>query len=218
MNKNMYPLMLSDDVVAAIDRLAYEHGTNRSNMVNQILAEYVSYTTPEMRMQGIFSNVEKRLSGRDSFQILLQNSGSVFSLRSALAFKYNPNVRYTVELYRTFHGDAFGELRVSLRTQNANLILYLTQFYKLWIKLESVYNASCEYLLDGGKLTRKLKLDMDDARKLTEDDIGGLIANFITYFDRAMKAFFYNLDDANAALEQTEKFVREYHRNAAAFI
>ena len=90
MNKNMYPLMLSDDVVAAIDRLAYENGTNRSNMVNQILAEYVSYTTPEMRMHGIFSNVEKHLSGRDSFQILLQNSGSVFSLRSALAFKYNP--------------------------------------------------------------------------------------------------------------------------------
>ncbi len=218
MNKNMYPLMLSDDVVAAIDRLAYENGTNRSNMVNQILAEYVSYTTPEMRMHGIFSNVEKHLSGRDSFQILLQNSGSVFSLRSALAFKYNPNVRYTVELYRSFRGDSFGELRVSLRTQNANLILYLTQFYKLWIKLESAYNPRCEYILDGGKLTRKLKLDADDAQRLNEDGIGELIAGFITYFDRAMKAFFYNLDDAKAALEQTEKLVREYHRSAAAFI
>ncbi len=218
MNKNMYPLMLSDDVVAAIDRLAYEHGTNRSNMVNQILAEYVSYTTPEMRMQSIFSNVEKLLSGRDSFQILLQNSGSVFSLRSALAFKYNPNVRYTVELYRAFHGDSFGELRVNLRTQNANLILYLTQFYKLWIKLESVYNPNCEYYLDGGKLTRKLKLELSDAQKLSEEDIGSLIAGFITYFDRAMKAFFYNLNDTTAALEQTELIVREYHRSAAAFI
>lgn len=218
MNKSMYPLMLSDDVVAAVDRLAYEHGTNRSNMVNQILAEYVSYTTPEMRMQGIFSNVEKLLSGRDSFQIMLQNSGSVFSLRSALAFKYNPNVRYTVELYRAMHGNAFGELRVNLRTQNASLMLYLTQFYKLWIKLESAYVPGCEYLLEGGKLSRKLKLDPADAQKLTEDDIGALIANYIMYFDRAMKAFFYNLNDTNAALEQTEALVREYCRSAPAFI
>ena len=218
MNKSLYPLMLSDDVVSAIDRLAYEHGTNRSNMINQILAEYVSYTTPEKRMEGIFANVEKLLSGRDSFQILLQNSGSVFSLRSPLTYKYNPNVRYTVELYRAFRGDAFGELRISLRTQNSSLLLYLTQFYKLWIKLESAYNPNCEYVLDGGKLTRKLKLDASLAEKTNEEDVGRLIADFIMYFDRAMKAFFYNLNDSSQAVEQTGRVIREYYRSTPAFI
>lgn len=218
MNKSLYPLMLSDDVVSAIDRLAYEHGTNRSNMINQILAEYVSYTTPEKRMEGIFANVEKLLSGRDSFQILLQNSESVFSLRSPLTYKYNPNVRYTVELYRAFRGDAFGELRISLRTQNSSLLLYLTQFYKLWIKLESAYNPNCEYVLDGGKLTRKLKLDASLAEKTNEEDVGRLIADFIMYFDRAMKAFFYNLNDSSQAVEQTGRVIREYYRSTPAFI
>lgn len=218
MNKSMFPLMLSEDVVAAVDRLAYERGTNRSNMINQILAEYVSYTTPEMRMQSIFSKVEKLLSGRDSFQVLLQNSGSVFSLRSALAYKYNPNVRYTVELYRSPEGDSFGELRVALRTQSNSLILYLTQFYKLWIKLESAYNPMCEYRLDGGKLTRKLKLTRPESANLAEEEVGGLIADYIMYFDRAMKSFFYNLENAPAALEQTEQVCREYHRAAKAII
>ncbi len=218
MNKSLYPLMLSDDVVSAIDRLAYEHGTNRSNMINQILAEYVSYTTPEKRMEGIFANVEKLLSGRDRFQILLQNSESVFSLRSPLTYKYNPNVRYTVELYRAFRGDAFGELRISLRTQNSSLLLYLTQFYKLWIKLESAYNPNCEYVLDGGKLTRKLKLDASLAEKTNEEDVGRLIADFIMYFDRAMKAFFYNLNDSSQAVEQTGRVIREYYRSTPAFI
>lgn len=218
MNKSLYPLMLSDDVVSAIDRLAYEHGTNRSNMINQILAEYVSYTTPEKRMEGIFANVEKLLSGRDSFQILLQNSESVFSLRSPLTYKYNPNVRYTVELYRAFRGEAFGELRISLRTQNASLLLYLTQFYKLWIKLESAYNPNCEYVLDGGKLTRKLKLDASLREKANEEDVGRLIADFIMYFDRAMKAFFYNLNDSSQAVEQTGRVIREYYRSIPAFI
>ena len=42
MNKSVYSLVLTDDVVAEIDRIAYENGTSRSNTVNQILAEYVS--------------------------------------------------------------------------------------------------------------------------------------------------------------------------------
>lgn len=39
MKKNVYSLVLSEDVVHEIDKLAYQRGTNRSNMVNQILAE-----------------------------------------------------------------------------------------------------------------------------------------------------------------------------------
>lgn len=45
MKKTVYSLVLSENVVAEIDRLAYHKGTNRSNMINQIIAEYVSYTT-----------------------------------------------------------------------------------------------------------------------------------------------------------------------------
>ena len=44
--KNVYSIVLSSDIVEKIDLLAYENGTNRSNMINQILAEYVPYTTP----------------------------------------------------------------------------------------------------------------------------------------------------------------------------
>lgn len=216
MKKNLYPLMLSDNVVAAIDRLAYEHGTNRSNMINQILAEYVSYTTPEMRMRDIFTRMEQLLSGRDSFQILLQGSGSVFSLRSALAYKYNPNVKYTVELYRGESG-GFGELRIGLRTQNNSLILYLTQFYRLWIKTEAAYRPGCEYLIDGGKLTRKLRLDADSPQS-AENDAGSLIAAFIMAFDRALKAFFYNLDDPREAALQAGRIYDEYYRSGKARI
>ena len=39
--------MLSDDVVRAVDAAAHAMGTNRSNLINQILADYVSITTPE---------------------------------------------------------------------------------------------------------------------------------------------------------------------------
>ena len=39
MKKTVYSLVLSEDVVREIDKLATRRGTNRSNMVNQILAE-----------------------------------------------------------------------------------------------------------------------------------------------------------------------------------
>ena len=124
--KNVYSIVLSSDIVEKIDRLAYENGTNRSNMINQILAEYVSYTTPEKRFREIFQHMQDMLEG-GTFK-MLEPSDTMFSLRSALAYKYNPTVKYSVELYR---GEAqeLGELRVSLRTQNAGLLLYMTQFY-----------------------------------------------------------------------------------------
>ena len=46
MKKNLYSLTLSDDVVREVDALAHRMGTNRSALVNQILAEYVSVPTP----------------------------------------------------------------------------------------------------------------------------------------------------------------------------
>lgn len=47
MNKSVYSLVLADDVVEAIDRLAYSMNTSRSNLINQILAERVQLLTPE---------------------------------------------------------------------------------------------------------------------------------------------------------------------------
>ena len=49
MNKSVYSLVLADEIVQEIDRLAYEAGASRSAMVNQILADHVRYTTPEKR-------------------------------------------------------------------------------------------------------------------------------------------------------------------------
>ena len=92
MNRSLYSLILSDDVVREIDRLAYKSGTNRLSMINQILAEYVSYTTPEMRFGQIFSALESMLLPTDNFKRLINNSISVMNLRSSLDYKYNPSV------------------------------------------------------------------------------------------------------------------------------
>ena len=87
MNKSIYSLVLADDIVRVIDRMAYEKGTSRSNMVNEILAEALSLTTPEKRMQEILTEMENRLSGIDTFRLLMQPSDSMISLKSAKVIK-----------------------------------------------------------------------------------------------------------------------------------
>ena len=62
MKKTLYSLMLSEDVVAEVDRLAHRLGTNRSNLINQILAEHVNLVTPERRINDIFSAIEQLMT------------------------------------------------------------------------------------------------------------------------------------------------------------
>lgn len=208
MNKSVYSLVLMDDVVEQIDRIAYEMNTSRSNMINQILAEYVSYMTPEKRMREIFSAVEQQLAGGSTFQVLLQPSDTMFSLRSALAYKYNPTVRYSVELCRNAK-PLLGELRVSLRSQNSTLLLYLLQFFKLWVRVEESFLGRTESTVEDGRFIRKLVLRSEGAEPDNET-VGEAIAAYIDLFDRALKAFFANLSDPQRAVVQVQRLYVDY--------
>lgn len=213
MQKSVYSIVLSDDVVAQIDRLAYRHNTNRSNMINQILAEYISYVTPEKRMQDTFRRMESILQAADTFQVLMQPTDSTLTLRSAIAYKYNPSVRYAVELYRT-PGDTIGELRVSLRSQNSTLLLYLTQFFRLWMKIESAYLPETMYHAEDGRLTRTLRptavVNSVDANTLSSETLGELLSAYVALFDNALKCFFYHLETPSAAAAEMERMYRTY--------
>ena len=214
MNKSLYSLILSDGVIREIDRLAYKSGTNRSGMINQILAEYVSYTTPEMRISQIFSSLENLLSGGDDFKLLINNSASVMNLRSSLDYKYNPSVRYAVELYKT-DNENIGEMKVSLRTQSAALISYMMEFYKAFASLESARVKNVEYYLEGDRFVRKLKLRKEG---VDAEALGSIIADYIKMFDSCLKAFFYNIDSIQRASYEVDRILCEYLETRGAII
>jgi len=179
MKKNMYSLMLSENVVAAVDALALRNGLSRSAMINAILAEHVSYRTPEMRARELIERMERLLSSE--LAVLPARSGTQMTLRSALEYKYSPAVNYSVRLYRS--GDAIGEVRASLRTRNPVLIDALEKFYALWSALEGP-SGGCSS--EEGRFTKVLR----PAQRADEDELGDAIAEYIRAFDRAMKAYF----------------------------
>lgn len=215
MNKSVYSLVLTDDVVAEIDRIAYENGTSRSNTVNQILAEYVSYDTPEKRIREVFSEVENLLTGSSRFQVMMQPSDSMFSLRSALAYKYNPTVRYSVELNRNLQ-PAIGELRVSVRSQSSALRLYMLQFFKLWSRIEQNLVGHVECAMADDRYIRRLAVA--ENRKLDNEALGQAIAEYIRLFDTALKLFFNHLDQPETAIARVESLYGDYLRKNPAIL
>lgn len=215
MNKSVYSLVLTDDVVAEIDRIAYENGTSRSNTVNQILAEYVSYDTPEKRIREVFSEVENLLTGSSRFQVMMQPSDSMFSLRSALAYKYNPTVRYSVELNRNLQ-PAIGELRVSVRSQSSALRLYMLQFFKLWSRIEQNLVGHVECAMADDRYIRRLTVA--EGRKLDNEALGQAIAEYIRLFDTALKLFFNHLDQPETAIARVESLYGDYLRKNPAIL
>lgn len=92
MKKTLYSIMLNDEVVREVDLLAHKLGTNRSGLINKILAEYVNYETPEQKIYNVLSAVERLMApSRELVPFFSPNSMSM-SLKSSLEYKYRPTI------------------------------------------------------------------------------------------------------------------------------
>lgn len=204
MSKSVYSIVLSDEVVQAVDDMAYRLGTSRSNLIDRILAERVSCTTPEMRIHEIFSLVEQALDRR--FLPAPGASGSVMSVKTPLRFKYKPTVKYSVELYRDFSG-CVGRLKVTMRTQSAELAGLCDGFFALWCGLEEKYlgrlfTGGVPVTLSPTCYTRDI-YEIGEG-ELSDDEIAAAISRYIETFSAAMNQYFED-PGAPARCEQTYK-------------
>ena len=191
MAKTLYSLMLSEEVVNAVDILAHRTGLTRSALVNKILAEYVSLETPENTVSNILRSMESLFSPQSELVPLFSPNSKTMSIKSSLAYKYRPTVRYEVDLDPTL-SNKMGNLTVIFRTQSAALISELTEFLKLWVRIENkllspITGKILECALFDGKFIRPLMLP--DLRKIDSEDIAREINNYISLFDSCLKAY-----------------------------
>ncbi len=192
MKKTLYSLILSEEVVREVDALAHRSGTNRSNLINQILAEYVSVTTPERRVSDIFSAVEQLLAPSRELVPFFAPNTLTMSLKSSLEYKYRPTVKYEVQLFRK-GGGAFGELSVIFRTQSAELIGAMTEFFRTWKRTEDkllapLLSIAPDYALYEGKFVRTIAA-APGGRDCTSEDIAQALSEYIKLFDRLLKGY-----------------------------
>ena len=191
MKKTLYSLMLSDDVVRAVDNLAHRMGTNRAALVNQILAEYTDMVTPERRVQDIFRQISEILNADQELVPFIAPNAMSMSMKSSLQYRYRPTVKYSVELYRD-RREAMGELNVVFRTQSTELLDAMGQFFRLWKQIEDELVAPhkshpTEYALYAGRVTRTIALP--GRRDYAAADVAVAISAYVRLFDRLMKGY-----------------------------
>ena len=119
MSKSVYSLVLTDEIVRAIDSLAYRMNTSRSALIDRILAEKLSMQTPEIRMRNIMENISSFFDD-EIFRLQTVAGDGGMLIKSPLPYKYKPTIRYSVELLR--EDRYLGRLKVSFRTQNMALM------------------------------------------------------------------------------------------------
>ena len=198
MKKTLYSLMLNDEVVREVDAMAHRMGTNRSSLINQILAEYVGYTTPERRINDVLSAIDQLMRPtRDLVPFFVPNASSL-SLKSSLEYKYRPTVKYEVELYRGGE-ESIGSLSVVFRTQSAALIQGMTEFFRLWKRIEDAHlypltGARIDYALYDGKFVRSIAAPDCDC---STDELARALSEYIQLFDKLMKNYLTGRLDAH---------------------
>jgi len=201
MKKSLYSLMLMDSVVEEIDRIAHRQGTNRSNLINQILAQYAQVQTPEMRIESALSRMEGLLALSD---LIVSRAGAhTLAAKSALAYKYRPTVKYEVDLYRT-PSPELGVISVTFRTQSRALSEAILQFCAMWREaegrcfLQSEYERRSmpypipvahaqrlpRYAMEEGRFSRTFSLSREELPRLAEH-----LSAYVTLFDTQLKAF-----------------------------
>lgn len=207
MGNSIYSLVLSDEVVDAVDALAHGNGLSRSAMINRILAERVAMTTPEMRLQEILEAVRGAMD--DCFVLTEMPGSGTLCARSSLKYRYKPTARYSVEIYSR-NGKKAGEIRVSFRTQNAELIEALGRFFGCWIELEKKYisralSDDIVFTINAGKFTRTLNMPREN---ISDDALGEAVADYMAMIDGTMKEYFGALPDENEARAAAENYYK----------
>lgn len=203
MKKSMYSLILSDNIVAAVDTLASDQGSSRSAFVNHILAEFTNLSTPEQHLQDTYAVVQQNISSHLRGSV---SPGGALTLRTSLRYKYNPQLNYVLEI--TPEEETLGQLRINLRSQNAGLLDVIQKFFILWRSLEQKYlphpPAPTQQQLEEKRYTRWLRLP----KGLSDAQVGKAIGVYISLLDTSIKTYFQNLSNMEIALDETEKLYR----------
>lgn len=197
MSKSVYSVVLNDEVISLIDNIAFKKGKSRSTLINEILADYVGFSTDKQRIEEIWSLVAEALEPHQKMRVV-RHQQSCIDFLSAINYKYNPRVTYSVELFTQEQNT--GYLKIALRTTNQALLSIMSDFFNDFILIEQKHLGDVEYSIVDGKLVRKLCF----AKDLLPSQIAIKITTFVNNIDRLINNYTndYFLGGATEKLER----------------
>ncbi len=201
MKKMVYSLMLFEEIVEKIDQMAYEKNTNRSQLINEILAEKIGMVTPEQKIQQILERLDENFSETLSVSQINKNSSIQFG--KSLKYKYRPKIRYSYEFISNQEG-RYAVLKISSRTKSERLNAHFDYFFDLISKIEKKELKEGQDHQSNHKFVRTFKEEGElskDVKTVSEN-----LTSYLKMMDQAMNAYFSGIDrgqvkDISATLE-----------------
>lgn len=223
MSKNLYSLMLLDEVVEAVDQMAYQRNMNRSQLINDILAQAVGYITPERRVTNIINQIVESLDHQEGFQIKAKSESGSLQMGTFLRYKYKPRIKYSFE-FVTRREEGFVLLKVNTRTKSPDLNHHLKEFFKILTAVdryrfdeiharEVVSNISD---VSNNRYTREF-LSGISLEGVREEDIAEYMSNYIKMLDESLKVYFNNLEYPGEIITVIDRIYCKYMRNLKLF-
>lgn len=193
MKKSVYSLMLFDEIVEKIDQIAYVKNTNRSQLINDMLAENIGLVTPEQKIQKILEQLDENFS--DTLSVSQINKNSSIQFGKSLKYKYRPKVRYSYEFISSGHG-RYAVLKISSRTKSEDLNVHFDEFFNL---ISGIEKKQMDYTsdLDENQTSHKFVREFKIEGELSQDT--GIVADNLTRYlkmiDQAMNLYFSNIEE-----------------------
>ena len=192
--RSVYSILLDDDMIAAVDRIAQRNGISRSAMIERLISERISYISPQNRISEIFEDIGRLMSGVDGFTSWLSSDRTAYQLKSGMA-RFRPSVRYEVKIYDRMSGADFGELDVYIRSDDPAVLSSGEDFFRAFCRLERMYltaaipgGISCGLDMRTGRFRRGLRLDFSADHGA--DEIARSITDYISMLDTMMKRWY----------------------------
>lgn len=196
MKKSVYSLMLFDEIVERIDRLAYHQDTNRSQLINDLLADHLGISTPEQQVQKVIDQLDSNLNELLPVSQMTKNSSIQFG--KSLKYKYRPKVLYSYE-FVTDSGKKHAVLKVSSRTKSETLNRQFDDFFDKICRIEK----QADFLVEedvAHNTNHKFVRNLRDVGMVDSDThhLSDFLTDYLKTIDQAMNVFFESDEQSEA--------------------
>lgn len=185
-----------DELIEVIDRLAYEKNTNRSQLINDILAKEVGLLTPEQRVSNIIDDIIRNIKIRPTnLQLVTKNEGNSLQYGTFLKYKYNPNIKYSFE-FNTSNNKKYVMLKVNSRTTSRDLAAHLDNFFNIISYVDrqrsnEIHSSDINISMPRNSNNRFCRVFLSGMQESArENEVAKFLSNYLLMIDQSMKYYF----------------------------
>ncbi|QUI22849.1 hypothetical protein HZI73_11350 [Vallitalea pronyensis] len=210
MKKSIYSLVLLDDVVEAVDQLAYRKNTNRSQLINDLLAERLGLLTPRQQVMHVMERISDMV-GNEQIQVKSKNDYGSLQFGTFIKYKYKPSIRYSFEFNVSNEHERYAVLKIQSRSKSEELNKHLDRFFNAMCYIDQkrfpeIYQREIinkTHVNSNNRFSREFLrgIPLD---KVDDEAVAEYLSCYLLMMDHALNYYFGHYDHDNV-FQQMDK-------------